>query len=266
VDTDVIVEADLNGEEPCEPGLSAGLDTVLVLPGQSPIEPGTDEAAGDFVAQFRRSAARLATALQHRGSRMRDVLRAEIHITEGDADRYGALQAAFLAAFPDEPKPARCVTAVRELPGGAAVQLGAIAARHPGIADPFASAVIASDGPAPCAPFPHARVHGGAIWATAQIGSDPASGSLAPVPGGAEPQLVRAIDNLDRILRAAGGSLASVVQARVQYVDGVDPAALAAVVDRAGWPLAAVRLNAVPFIPTAQAGVLVKVDAVASVD
>jgi len=101
------------------------------------------------------------------------------------------------------------------------------------------------------------------LWVTAQVGSDPLTGSLVPVAGGSEAQLRQAISNLQKILAAARMTPAEVVHARVQYVDQHDRAALAAIIAEQDMPQGVATLSQVPFIPTAQSGVTVKVDAVA---
>ena len=240
--------------------MRAGLAEIMLIAGQPPRD-ATGAMPDGILAQFRASAARVRQLLEDRGSSMDDVLRAEIRIAASGPQSYTELQKAYLETF-QEPRPARCVSAVKSLPGGAVIELGVIAApsRAPGVER---QAVVAPDGPMPCAPFPHARTFGKGAWATAQVGSDPKSGSLDPIPGGAAAQLRQAIDNLSKILKASGASLAGVVHGRVQYVGGVDEAALASVVAETPWPAGIVELSAVPFIPTAQTGVLVKVDAIA---
>ena len=255
-----------------EPGPASGLNScgdmtagdtdVLVFPAEPPLD-AEGGMPPDFTAQFRTSLARLTAALEGRGAALSQVLRAEIHITEGGAEIYDALQAAFLDGFAMEPRPARCVSAATSLTHGAVVEIGCIASLTPVSPPGPLSAVVAPDGPAPCAPFPHARVCRGGVWATAQVGSDPSTGSLAPVPGGSEAQLRQAIGNLEAILRTSGSALEHVVHARVQYVDEAEREALAAIVAGRPWPQDRVMLAQVPFIPTAQAGVTVKVDAVA---
>jgi enamine deaminase RidA (YjgF/YER057c/UK114 family) len=188
------------------------------------------------------------------------VLRAEIHVTRNGPDAYGELQDAFLQGFSSLPRPARCVSAAAGLAHGGMVEIGVIAAdRKP---DPT-GAIIAPDGPAPCAPFPHARAHAGGLWLTAQVGSDPASGSLAPVAGGSAAQLRYAVSNLKAILRAGGSDTARIVHGRLQYADPLEREMLLSMLAANNMPVEAFLPMEVPFIPTAQAGVTVKLDAAA---
>lgn len=231
------------------------LDEVFLPP-----RPARRAVEQGLATQFAACMDDLEERLGAEGLSLAHMLRAEIHVTRDGPDAYGALQEAFLSGFAAEPRPARCVSAVPPFPGGACVALGAVAAR----ARPDAAgAVIAADGPAPCAPFPHARAHGQGLWVTAQVGSDPATGSLAPVPGGSGPQLRAALANLAAILRAGGSAPERVVHARLQFVAEEERDMLAAIVAESRLPPGAVALSHVPFIPTAQSGVTVKIDAVA---
>jgi enamine deaminase RidA (YjgF/YER057c/UK114 family) len=57
------------------------------------------------------------------------------------------------------------------------------------------------------------------LW-TVVIAEDPDSGEITP--GGIEEQTRQALDNLDRALKAAGGTLADVVQVQVFLIDKAD--------------------------------------------
>lgn len=242
--------------------MAAGLDDVAVFDAE-PDEHfgGTDTRP--FVEQFRAGIAQLERKLTENGSSLQKILRAEIRVTQAGPATYQALQDSFLEGFASTPRPARCVSAVPSLPRGAQVAIGGVAIVGSGRADSPLSAIVASDGPAPCAPFPHARVYRSGVWVTAQVGSDPATGSLAPVQGGTAVQARYAIDNLSAILKASGATLFDVVHARVQYVDEDEWRVLADLAASETWPPDVVELVHVPFIPTAQNGVTVKVDAVA---
>lgn len=232
-------------------------------------EPPLDAAGGlpeGFAAQFRASLGRLEARLRAAGSSFSHVLRAEIRVVRSGPGAYGELQAAFLEGFAAMPRPARCVSAATGLAHGGLVEIGAVASTGAPPGSGPDAAIIAADGPAPCAPFPHARAFQGGVWVTAQVGSDPASGSLAPVPGGSAAQLAQAMRNLKAILRASGSSPERVVHARLQYTDPAERDLLERLVRDSRLPFAAVELAEVPFIPTAQAGVSVKVDAVARRD
>src|SRR3989441_13262268 len=101
--------------------------------------------------------------------------------------------------------------------------------------------VVSGHGPQPTGSYPHAHVHGGVVWVTAQAGRDPGSGGL--VPGGIEGQLSQAIDNPEAILEGCDSSLDRVIRAQNMYT-GPDDAAM----NHAGW---ARRLPAPPPLWTA---------------
>ena len=67
------------------------------------------------------------------------------------------------------------------------------------------------------------------VWLVA-IAEDPASGAI--VSGGIAAQTERTIDNLEIAIRAAGGTLANLVQVQVFLVDRADAAGMNAVYAR----------------------------------
>jgi 2-iminobutanoate/2-iminopropanoate deaminase len=77
--------------------------------------------------------------------------------------------------------------------------------------------VFASTAPTPVGPYSQAIVAGGFVFASGQVPIDPASGRL--VPGEIETQTERVLENLARVLEAAGSSLDHVVRASVYLVD-----------------------------------------------
>ena len=77
--------------------------------------------------------------------------------------------------------------------------------------------VFASAAPTPVGPYSQAIVAGGFVFASGQVPIDPASGKL--VPGEIETQTERVLENLARVLEAAGSSLGHVVRASVYLVD-----------------------------------------------
>ncbi|MEZ5861057.1 MAG: RidA family protein [Geminicoccaceae bacterium] len=241
---------------------TAGIGEARLFPPEPPLDAQGRMPDG-FGAQFRASLERLEARLRAAGGSLDHVLRAEIRVVRSGPEAYGALQAAFLEGFAAMPRPARCVSAATGLAHGGLVEVGAVAATGAPPGSGPDAAIIAADGPAPCAPSPHARAHEGGVWVTAQVGSDPASGSLAPVPGGSAVQLAQAMSNLEAILRASGSSLERVVHLRLQYTAASERDLLARLIKERPLPFCAVELAEVPFIPTAQAGVTVKVDAVA---
>jgi 2-iminobutanoate/2-iminopropanoate deaminase len=80
--------------------------------------------------------------------------------------------------------------------------------------------VVSRKGPQPTSSYPHAHIHDGMVWVTAQAGRDPVSGEL--VPGGMEGQLDRAISNLEAILEDCGSSLDRVVRTMIMFLDEDD--------------------------------------------
>jgi 2-iminobutanoate/2-iminopropanoate deaminase len=85
-------------------------------------------------------------------------------------------------------------------------------------------AIVSRQGPQPTATYPHAHIHGGMVWVTAQAGRDPRTGEL--VHGGMEGQLDRAISNLEAILEECGSSLDRVIRTQIMYLDPVDADAM----------------------------------------
>jgi 2-iminobutanoate/2-iminopropanoate deaminase len=77
--------------------------------------------------------------------------------------------------------------------------------------------VFASGAPTPVGPYSQAIVANGFVFASGQVPIDPASGKL--VPGEIETQTERVLENLARVLEAAGSSLDHVVRASVYLVD-----------------------------------------------
>lgn len=80
--------------------------------------------------------------------------------------------------------------------------------------------VFASAAPSPVGPYSQAIVAGGFVFASGQIPLDPASGKL--VEGDIEAQAARVLDNLSKVLEAAGSSLDHVVRASVYLADLAD--------------------------------------------
>lgn len=81
-------------------------------------------------------------------------------------------------------------------------------------------ALTTSAAPDPRGPYPHARLHGGMVWVTGQIGRDPSTQEI--VKGGFAEEFHQAITNLEQILGEAGSSLDRVIRAEVQFVDEAD--------------------------------------------
>lgn len=90
--------------------------------------------------------------------------------------------------------------------------------------------IVSRRGPQPTGSYPHAHVHGGMVWVTAQAGRDPTGGEL--VEGGMAGQMDRAISNLQAILEECGSSLDRVVKTQIMYTDPSDVPAMDAVYAR----------------------------------
>ena len=74
------------------------------------------------------------------------------------------------------------------------------------------------DAPKPVAPYSHAVEAGPFIFVTGQLATDPVDDSL-PIPPGIEAQTRKVMDNLTRVLRGCGLSLANVVGVRIFLTD-----------------------------------------------
>ena len=86
--------------------------------------------------------------------------------------------------------------------------------------------IIAPGAPAAVGPYCHAKLAGGTLYASGQIGLIPATGEL---PQGVEAQAAQALDNLSTVLAAAGMSFADVVKTTVFLADINDFAAINAI-------------------------------------
>jgi reactive intermediate/imine deaminase len=74
------------------------------------------------------------------------------------------------------------------------------------------------DAPKPVAPYSHAVEAGPFLFVTGQLATDPDDDAL-PIPPGIEAQTHKVMDNLARVLRGCGLSLANVVQVRIFLTD-----------------------------------------------
>ena len=74
------------------------------------------------------------------------------------------------------------------------------------------------DAPKPVAPYSHAVEAGGFVFVTGQLATDPDDDSL-PIPSGIEAQTHKVMDNLIRVLRGCGLTLANVVCVRIFLTD-----------------------------------------------
>jgi 2-iminobutanoate/2-iminopropanoate deaminase len=74
------------------------------------------------------------------------------------------------------------------------------------------------DAPKPVAPYSHAVEAGGFVFVTGQLATDPGDDSL-PIPLGIEAQTHKVMDNLIRVLRGCGLTIANVVCVRIFLTD-----------------------------------------------
>jgi reactive intermediate/imine deaminase len=74
------------------------------------------------------------------------------------------------------------------------------------------------DAPKPVAPYSHAVEAGGFVFVTGQLATDPDDDSL-PIPSGIEAQTHKVMDNLIRVLKGCGLTLANVVCLRIFLTD-----------------------------------------------
>ena len=74
------------------------------------------------------------------------------------------------------------------------------------------------DAPKPVAPYSHAVEAGGFVFVTGQLATDPVDDSL-PIPAGIEAQTHKVMDNLTRVLKGCGLTLANVVCVRIFLTD-----------------------------------------------
>lgn len=86
--------------------------------------------------------------------------------------------------------------------------------------------IAASNAPAAVGPYCHAKLAGGTLYTSGQLGLIPATGELAQ---GVEAQAAQALDNLKVVLEAAGMGLEDVVKTTVFLADMNDFAAINAV-------------------------------------
>jgi len=100
---------------------------LVLLSGQTPIDPGTGElVSGGIDAQTRRCLENLTAVLAAGGLTRADVVKCTVYLT--DIADFSAMNAAYAEYF-DEPFPARTTIAVAGLPLGARVEIEMIAQR-----------------------------------------------------------------------------------------------------------------------------------------
>ena len=86
--------------------------------------------------------------------------------------------------------------------------------------------ITTENAPAALGPYCHAKLAGGTLYTSGQLGLIPATGELAQ---GVEAQAAQALDNLSAVLQAAGMSCADVVKTTVFLSDINDFAAINAI-------------------------------------
>ncbi|GCE75064.1 Rid family detoxifying hydrolase [Cellulomonas biazotea] len=123
------------------------------------------------------------------------------------------------------------------------------------------STVTAAAAPAAIGPYSHAATGGGPLFLSGQTPIDPATGRL--VDGDVTVQTRRVLDNLEAVLRAAGGTLADVVKVNVYLTSMDDFAAMnAAYAEAFTEPFPARTTVAVAGLPL---GARVEIEAVAAI-
>ncbi|GJQ60646.1 MAG: RidA family protein [Candidatus Scalindua sp. AMX11] len=102
-----------------------GLDNLLFISGQIPIDPGSGEVVkGDIYEQTRQVLENLKGILEAGGTHMRNVLRTTIFLV--DMDDYATVNEAYAHYFTHDP-PARSTIQVSRLPKEVQVEIDAIA-------------------------------------------------------------------------------------------------------------------------------------------
>lgn len=121
--------------------------------------------------------------------------------------------------------------------------------------------ISTKDAPAAVGPYAQAVRAGGVLFASGQIGLDPATGRM--VEGGVEAETRRALRNLAAVLEAGGSGLGRVLRATVYLADMRDFAAMNGVyADAFGEHRPARACVEVAGLPK---GARVEIDAIASV-
>jgi 2-iminobutanoate/2-iminopropanoate deaminase len=98
---------------------------LLFCSGQLPINAATGEMPGDIKAQTRQSLENVKAILEEAGTSMANVLKTTVFLA--DMSLFGPMNEVY-AEFFNEPYPARCAFAVKELPKQALVEIEVIAA------------------------------------------------------------------------------------------------------------------------------------------
>ncbi len=99
----------------------------LHVSGQGTYDPQTGERfLGDITGQARRAMENLKTVVEGSGFRMDDIVRVTLYLVDiGDS---ASVNEVYQGYFSAERYPARSIVGVRELPGGQAIEIDALAA------------------------------------------------------------------------------------------------------------------------------------------
>ncbi len=123
------------GAPPALGPYSAGIRTedFVFLAGQVGLDPSTGKlVSGGIEAETRQALTNLANVLQGAGASMKMVVKTTVFLR--DMEDFSRMNAVYAEFFPDEP-PARSTVQVAGLPGGAAVEVEAIALAGPSRGD-----------------------------------------------------------------------------------------------------------------------------------
>ena len=97
----------------------------IFVSGQIGIDPATNTLAKGIELQAHQALKNIATVLETAGSHLNKVVRADVFIA--DMNDFAAVNKIYADYFSADPKPARLVCGVRELPKNALVEISCIA-------------------------------------------------------------------------------------------------------------------------------------------
>jgi len=129
--------------------------------------------------------------------------------------------------------------------------------------NPTAREVIASGhAPKPIGPYSVAIRSGGLVFASGQVGLDPATGDL--VPGGIEAETKQVLTNLSHVLEAGGSSMARVLKTTV-FLQDISEFALMNAVYAEFFPNDPPARSTVAVAGLPKAGARIEIDMIAAV-
>jgi 2-iminobutanoate/2-iminopropanoate deaminase len=161
---------------------------------------------GTFRDHARKALENVGTVLRAAGMAYRDAVKAEVFLT--DLADFEAMNEIYRSVFSEAP-PTRTTIGVRELPGGSPIVINLVAATG--------KEIIVADGVEPGPIISPAIRVGDRVFLSGRIGT---------VPGGVGAQVREVMDDLGRMLRAAGLDFSQVVEAKVYLADMDDYAAM----------------------------------------